>query len=115
LTAGVGPHHPPSPWRLLGRPVFRSLWIGSVVANVATWMRDVAGAWLMTSLSPAPIMVALVQTATTLPFFLIGLPAGALADVLDRRRMLLFAQMFHIGAGPPVISHFIATQRPSSA
>ena len=70
-----------SPWRLLERPVFRSLWVGSVVVNVATWMRDVAGAWLMTSLSPLPIMVALIQTATTLPFFLIGLPAGALWSI----------------------------------
>jgi MFS family permease len=87
-------YQPGSPWRVLGRPVFRSLWIGSVVANLATWMRDVAGAWLMTSLSPVPIMVALIQTATTLPFFLIGLPVGALADVLDRRRMLLVAQIW---------------------
>jgi MFS family permease len=58
------------------------------------WMRDVAGAWLMTSLAPSPIMVALMQTAGTLPVFLLSLPAGALADVLDRRRLLLFCQVW---------------------
>jgi predicted MFS family arabinose efflux permease/quinol monooxygenase YgiN len=63
--------------------------MASVAANLGMWMHDVAAAWLMTSLSPSPIMVALIQTATSLPFFLLAVPAGALADVLDRRRMLL--------------------------
>jgi MFS family permease len=58
------------------------------------WMRDVAGAWLMTSLAPTPIMVALMQTATSLPMFLLSMPAGALADVVDRRRLLIFNQVW---------------------
>ena len=77
----------------LSYPVFRALWIATVVSNVGTWMHDVGAGWLMTSLSPSPLLVALVQTATTLPMFLLALPAGALADIVDRRRMLLAAQV----------------------
>ncbi|MEP7456140.1 MFS transporter [Phyllobacterium sp. SB3] len=73
--------------------VFRALWIATIVSNVGTWMHDVGAGWLMTSLSPSPLLVALVQTATTLPMFLLALPAGALADIVDRRKMLLAAQV----------------------
>ncbi|MEM6703313.1 MAG: MFS transporter [Acidobacteriota bacterium] len=78
-----------SPFRL---PVFRMLWVATVASNVGTWMHDLGAAWLMTSLSPSPAMVALVQTATTLPVFLLAVPAGALSDIVDRRRYLLFIQ-----------------------
>lgn len=77
----------------LGFPVFRALWIATVVSNVGTWMHDVGAGWLMTSLSPSPLLVALVQAATTLPMFLLALPAGALADIVDRRKMLMAAQL----------------------
>lgn len=77
----------------LGFPVFRALWIATVVSNIGTWMHDVGAGWLMTSLSPSPLLVALVQAATTLPMFLLALPAGALADIVDRRRMLMTAQL----------------------
>jgi MFS family permease/quinol monooxygenase YgiN len=77
----------------LSFPVFRALWIATIVSNVGTWMHDVGAGWLMTSLSPSPLLVALVQAATTLPMFLLALPAGALADIVDRRKMLLAAQM----------------------
>lgn len=83
------PAPPPSP---LSFPVFRALWIATIVSNVGTWMHDVGAGWLMTSLSPSPLMVALVQAATTLPMFLLALPAGALADIVDRRHLLLGAQ-----------------------
>jgi MFS family permease len=73
-------------------PLFRILWTASVVSNVGTWMQNVGGAWLMTDLTPSPIFVALMQTATSLPIFLAGLPAGALADLVDRRKLLLVAQ-----------------------
>jgi MFS family permease len=79
-------------WTPLSQPAFRAIWIASVVSNVGTWMQNVGVAWLMTELTPSPVLVALIQTATSLPVFLVGLPAGALADVLDRRRMLLVAQ-----------------------
>ena len=76
----------------LSYPVFRALWIATIISNIGTWMNDVGSGWLMTSLSPSPLMVALVQAATTLPMFLLSLPAGALADIIDRRKMLLAAQ-----------------------
>lgn len=76
----------------LRQPLFRALWIAAVASNIGTWMQNVGGVWLMTSLTPSPLMVALMQTATSLPVFLVGLPAGALADIADRRRLLLFWQ-----------------------
>ncbi len=80
-----------STWSPLRRAVFRSLWIASLVSNVGTWMQNVAGVWLMTSLTDSATLVALMQTATTLPVLLIGLPAAALADILDRRRLIMVA------------------------
>lgn len=77
----------------LATPLFRALWIATIVSNIGTWMNDVGSAWLMTSLSPSPLWVAMVQAATTLPMFLFALPAGALADVVDRRKLLIFAQV----------------------
>src|SRR5919204_5258965 len=72
-----------SVWSPLRNPLFRTLWIATVVSNVGTWMHNVGAAWLMTALAPSPAMVALVQAATSLPVFLVGLPAGALADGVD--------------------------------
>jgi MFS family permease len=76
----------------LAEPLFRALWTASVVSYIGTWMQNVGGAWLMTELTPSPVLVALMQTATSLPIFLAGLPAGALADLVDRRRLLIVAQ-----------------------
>ncbi len=80
------------PWDPLRRPLFRSLWIAAIVSNMATWMHDVGAAWLMTSLAPSPLMVSMVQASTSLPLFVLALPAGAFADVFDRRRLLLLTQ-----------------------
>lgn len=79
----------PSAWSPFAHRAFTILWAATVVSNIGTWMHDVASGWLMTSLSPSPLMVALVQAATTLPIFLFALGAGALADLVDRRRLLL--------------------------
>lgn len=76
-------------WAPFGHIAFAVLWTATVISNVGTWMHDVASGWLMTSLSPSPLMVALVQAATTLPIFLFALPAGAFADLVDRRRLLI--------------------------
>ncbi len=78
----------------LETPAFRLLWSTWLIANVCMWMNDVASAWLMTTLTTSPIWVALVQTASTLPVFLLGLPSGALADILDRRRWLVATQFW---------------------
>lgn len=78
----------PSAWSPFAHGAFTVLWTAAVVSAIGTWMHDVAAGWLMTSLAPSPLMVALVQAATTLPVFLFALPAGALADIVNRRRML---------------------------
>lgn len=83
---------PRSAWEPLRQPAFRALWLATLVSNIGTWMHDVGAGWLMTTLSPSPTMVALVQTATTLPLFLLAMPAGALADIVDRRRYLIATQ-----------------------
>jgi predicted MFS family arabinose efflux permease/quinol monooxygenase YgiN len=70
------------------------LWIASIVSNVGSWMHEVGAGWLMTTLAPSPLMVALVQAATSAPVFLLALPAGALADIVDRRRYLIASQVW---------------------
>jgi MFS family permease len=87
-----------SAWRPLRQPLFRALWIASVTSNIGTWMHELGAGWLMTSLTPSPMMVALMQTAASLPIFLLALPAGALADLADRRRMLIFTQAWMLVA-----------------
>jgi MFS family permease len=78
-------------------PVFRMLWVTWLAANTTMWMNDVASAWLMTSIAPSPLWVALVQSASTLPVFLLGLPSGAFADILDRRRYFMWTQFWVAG------------------
>lgn len=84
----------PSSLAPLQAPVFRGLWLAWLAANLTMWMNDVAAAWLMTSLTTNPVMVALVQAASTLPVFLLGLPSGALSDIVDRRRYFAATQLW---------------------
>jgi MFS family permease len=88
------PSAPPSALAPLRGPVFRMLWLAWLAANVTMWMNDVAAAWLMTTLTDSAVMVALVQAASTLPVFVLGLPSGALADILDRRRYFAVTQLW---------------------
>jgi MFS family permease len=83
-----------SPWSPLRSPLFRGLWIATIVSNVGGWMQDVGAGWLMTSLSASPSMVALVEAADSLPVMLLAMPAGALADIIDRRRLLIAVQIY---------------------
>src|SRR5260221_11093488 len=81
-----------SPWSPLRNALFRNLWIATIVSNVGTWMQDVGAGWLMTSLSSSPQLVALVEAADSLPVMLLAFPAGALAAIIDRRRLLVGVQ-----------------------
>jgi len=89
---------PDSAWAPLSEPLFRSLWVAAVVSYSGTWMQNVGAGWLMTQLSDSPLMVSLVQAASAIPVFVAVLPAGALADMVDRRRLLLFTQSWMIVA-----------------
>ena len=79
-------------WSPLRQTAFLGLFLAAFTSNIGTWIQNVAAAWLMTSLAPNALMVGLVQTLSGLPVFLLIIPAGALADLVDRRRLLLFAQ-----------------------
>jgi len=87
-----------SAWAPMQEPLFRSLWIAAVISYTGTWMQNVGAGWLMTRLTMSPLMVSLVTAATTLPVFLVMLPAGALADLVDRRRFLLMTQSWMVAA-----------------
>jgi predicted MFS family arabinose efflux permease len=83
-----------SSWSPLRHATFRWLWLASIASNIGTWMHEVGAGWLMTSLSSSPLHVALVQAAGSAPMFFLALPAGALADIIDRRRFLLGVQLW---------------------
>ena len=82
------------PWSPLGQPTFRALWLAILVGNIGTWIHDVAAAWVMAETTDSPLMVAAVQSATTLPVVLLAVIAGTLADIVDRRRYLILAQLW---------------------
>ena len=77
-------------------PLFRNRWIASTVSGVGTWMQDTAGTWLMTALTGSPLLIALMQTAASAPVLFLGLFAGATADIFERRRLLIFWQMWQL-------------------
>jgi MFS family permease len=79
-------------------PLFRDRWIASTVSSIGTWMQDTAGTWLMTSLTASPLLIALMQTAASLPVLMLGLLAGATADIFDRRKLLIFWQAWMLGS-----------------
>src|SRR3954462_13462156 len=103
----------PSTWSPLKYPLFRALWIASTASHIGSYMTDVGQGWLMSSLTPSPLMVSLLLTAERLPFFMLGLPAGALADIIDRRRLLIvsqFAMLIAVGTLAVVTFTSIASQ-----
>jgi MFS family permease len=81
----------------LKTPVFRQLIIADTVSDIGTFMQSVGSAWLMVSLGAGPFFVALTQTASTLPFFLLALPAGAIGDIVDRRKLILVTEAWMVG------------------
>ncbi len=95
---GIAVRQADAAWAPLREPLFRSLWIAAVISYTGTWMQNVGAGWLMTQLSTSPLMVSLVQAAAAVPVFFVVLPAGALADMVDRRRLLLFTQSWMVAA-----------------
>lgn len=89
---------PVSGWAALRRPLFRNLWLAAIISNIGSWMQDTAGAWLMTALTTSPLLIALMQTAASLPALFLAFPAGAAADIFDRRRLLLFWQTWMLAS-----------------
>lgn len=90
---------PPSPlgadasaWAPFRHKVFLIVWVATVVSNIGTWMYNLASGWLMMGLNADPFIVSMVQVANTLPLFLFAIPAGALVDVVDRRRFLIYGE-----------------------
>jgi len=99
----TGPEdHRGAAWAPFRIPTFRMLWIVWATANVCLWMNDVAAAWLMTTLTSSAVLIALVQTASSLPVFLLGIPSGALADIVDRR-IYFMATQFWVAANAAVV------------
>lgn len=86
------------PWSPFRYPAFRAIWLATLISNIGTWMQSTAAAWLMASIAPDALMVSMVQTAVSLPMFLLALPAGALADAFDRRRLILFTQCWMLSS-----------------
>ena len=84
-----------SPWSPFRHRSFTVIWTATVVANIGTWMYNAATGWLMTSLSADPLVVSLVQVAASLPMCLFAVPAGALADIVDKRRFLVLGESRH--------------------
>lgn len=87
-----------SAWSPLRNRVFFILWMATLFSNIGTWMNDVGAGWLMTNLSPDPVMIAAIQAMTTLPVFLLALPAGAIADIFDKRKLLIFVNILMLCA-----------------
>ena len=87
-----------SPWAPLRNPTYRSFWIAALFSNLGTWMHEIGAGWLMTELDGSPQMVAAVRTAMATPIVLLAIPAGALADRVDRRRLLLATQVLMLVA-----------------
>ncbi|MFV0306205.1 MAG: MFS transporter [Desertimonas sp.] len=85
-----------SPWTPLRNKVFRALFAAQLASNIGSFFQSVAAAWLMGDLSSSPTLVALIPTAALLPVLALGLPAGALADIVDRRTLLLGTQLWMV-------------------
>ncbi|SCF31628.1 MFS transporter [Micromonospora mirobrigensis] len=94
MSASEKPTAEASAWAPLRIAAFRSLWIAVLASNIGTWMQTVGAQWLLVDQPNAPTLVSLVQTASMLPVLLLALPAGALADTFDRRRLLIGVQLF---------------------
>jgi MFS family permease len=98
--AAAGPDlaAPHSDWAPFASRAFFWLWLANTVSGLGTAIQNTASAWLMTELVPSPLMVSLVQAAAQFPALLLALPAGALADLMDRKRHLILTNMLMLAA-----------------
>ncbi len=104
-----------SPWAPLRYPVFRALFVAQLASNIGTLMQSVGSAWLMGDLGASPFLIALVPTAGMLPVLLVGVPAGALADIFDRRRLLINGQLWMLAcAAALAVMSFLDAVTPAS-
>ncbi|HEY1214163.1 MAG TPA: MFS transporter [Bryobacteraceae bacterium] len=99
---------PASTWAPLRHQAYRALWIASLASNLGGWMQDMGAAWLMTTLTSSPVLIALVQAATSLPVFFLVVPAGALADIVERRWVLMFSNVWAL-ASVAALTYFTLT------
>jgi MFS family permease len=83
-------------WTPLRIPIFRRLFVADLLSDIGTFMQSVGAAWLMVSLGASATWVALTQTASSLPFFLLALPAGAIGDIVDRRKLILYCEYWMV-------------------
>ncbi len=90
---------PRSAWSPLA--YFPAIWIASVASQIGSYMTDFGQGWLMASLTPSPLIVSLLLTAESLPFLALGLPVGALAEIVDRRRLLIVCPLLQLCGGKP--------------
>lgn len=81
-----------SVWSPLKISVYRSFWICAFLSNLGTWIQDVASSWVMTHLSTSPLVISLLSFTSSLPVLFLSIPAGYVADLGHRRKILLFAQ-----------------------
>src|SRR5689334_19988792 len=107
---GPDPAATQSAWAPFASRAFFWLWLANTVSALGTWIQNTASAWIMTDLAPSPIMVSLVQAAAQLPILLLALPAGALADLMDRRRVLILSNMLMLVAAT-ALAIFVALGR----
>lgn len=89
-------------WSPLRAPLFRAIFLASLITQIARWMHDTSAAWMMTTLTDLPLLVALMQTALVLPVFLLAVPGGVLSDLFDRRRWLIFAQSWLVATAAAI-------------
>src|SRR5258708_31695498 len=112
----------PSLWAPLRQPVFRALWLAGLASDFGAWTHEVGEGWLMISLSSSPLSVALLQAAESCAIFLLAIPAGALADVVDRRRLaiapqawlLVFSALPWVLTPPPPMTTWVLIRLPLS-
>ena len=88
-----------SSWRPLQVSTFRDLLTASFISDSGAFMQSVGAAWLMLSFGAGPMYVALTQTASSLAFFILALPAGSIGDIRDRRKLIMFTAAWMIGVG----------------